>query len=345
MLGIKVKQSHAEKVRLYLKKRGLLDVTHSVIRKNYFIYFPIVADADGKQAVRELSGQGAPCTVATGRFKPIGNKANYRELLRSKLGTEYETVTKGFDLLGNIAVIDCEPSIAKKVAAAVMASNKSVSTVLRKGGAVTGRYRTRQHIYVAGKKNYVATYRENGAVFCFDVRKSFFSNRLSFERGRLAGLSRGRENVMVMFAGVGPFAIELAKKNPRAKVVAIELNRKAFREMVNNIELNRVKNVEPVCGGVKKQARKYAGFADRIIMPLPKDSHSFLDSVVVAAGRKCFVHYYSFVPVQGGTEAEVSMLKRFFKTKGIGVGEIGIRTVRPYSKDTIEIVIDFRISR
>ncbi len=343
MLAIKVLAGRAERARRYLKKHAMLDAKHIPIARNKFIYFPIGAAKRGFALPSGMKAMGAE--IADEKFDVSGSKPSYRDMLRKELGGDYGNVARGYEVLGNIAIIEAEPRLARKVAHAVMGINSNVKTVLRKSGAVSGRYRVRRYAYVAGKRNYVAEYRENGAVLRFDVRKTFFSGKLSYERGRIAGLSKGRENVMVMFAGVGPFAIELAKRNGSADVIAIELNRQAYRAMLENIELNKAGNVTAVCGDVKKLANKYKGFADRIVMPLPKDSRSFLDSVIMCAKRECTVHYYAFVPSDGGTEKCINELRGFFSGKGYSFKAIGIRTVRPYAHDTIEIVVDFRIAR
>ncbi len=252
---------------------------------------------------------------------------------------------KGFDVLGTMAVIDAPPKLARGVAKAVMAANPTVTTVVRKVGAVKGRYRTRGYAYVAGKRTYLTTYKENETILRFDVRKSFFSNRLSFERGRIAALSKGKENVLVMFAGVGPFVVQIAKKNPNARVVGIELNRAACADMRGNIELNKLKNAAAVCGDVKKAAQKYGEFADRIVMPLPKDAHEFLGSVLVTARKRCIVHYYSFVPSDGGAMQCIDELNTFFSENGSSFKVLMVREVRPYAHDIVEIVVDFEIRR
>ena len=56
-----------------------------------------------------------------------------------------------------------------------------IETVLLKAGPVEGRYRTRKLSYLTGAKKYMVEYRENGCLFRFDPRKTFFSSRLSFE--------------------------------------------------------------------------------------------------------------------------------------------------------------------
>ncbi len=343
MLAIKVPRINAESVRKYLKKHAMLDAKHIPITRNNFIYFPISPENPGSSMPKALAALRAEFSEK--QFSVSGSKPSYRDMLREELGKDYDNVARGYEVLGNIAIIDAEAATAKKVAGVVMNINSNVRTVLRKSGAVHGVYRTREYAYVAGEKNYVSEYRENGAVLKFDVRKAFFSGKLSYERGRVAQLSKGAENVVVMFAGVGPFAIEIARHNRKSNVVAIELNKNAYKDMIGNIKLNKTENVKAVCGNVKKLAKKYKGFADRIVMPLPKDSHSFLGSVIDCAKSKCTVHYYTFVDNDRGTEKCISGLKDFFNEGGWSFKVLSIRTVRPYAHDTIEIVVDFRIAK
>ena len=197
-------------------------------------------------------------------------EASYRELLLDKIGVKkYREVAKGFDILGNIAIIDADKDTAREVARIIIDTHKNVETVLRKAGAVKGKYRTRKYAFVLGKRNYIARYNENACSFVFDVRKTFFSSRLAYERKRVSDLSKDGEKVVVMFAGVGPFAIEIARRNKKSEVVAIELNKNAYKYMLENIRLNKTGNVSPVLGNAASPSRKYKGFADRIIMPLP----------------------------------------------------------------------------
>lgn len=271
---------------------------------------------------------------------------SYRETLRGLLGEKrYAEATKSYDILGNIAIIDAKGATAKKIAKAVMATNKNVETVLRKGGAISGRYRTRKYHYVAGKRNFIARYRENNSVFEFDVRKAYFSARLAYERRRIINQVRNGERVMVMFAGVGPFAIEIAKAKKKTKVVAIELNKYAYRYMLDNIRINKTPNVTPILGDVKKVAEKYYNFADRIIMPLPKDSYSFLGSALEVAKRGCVIHYYAFGESKKAFEQHSKKLIEFFQRHKRGARIVGKRVVRPYSATEVEIVLDAKIRR
>jgi tRNA (guanine37-N1)-methyltransferase len=275
----------------------------------------------------------------------VAEKRSYREELMKGVGKKaYDSVTKSYDVLGDIAIVDGSAKDAKKIGKAVMAVNSNIKTVVRKGGAVSGKYRTRSYLPVMGKKNYIATYRENGAVFKFDIRKTFFSSRLGFERKRISDLINKKENVMVMFAGVGPFAIEIAKAHKDSTVIGAELNAYACKSMKENILLNNVKNVKVEEGDVKTISKKYKRFSDRIIMPLPKESYKFLDSVNTTARKGCVVHYYAFGDRDDPYSKQIKSLKEFFAAKGRSIKVIGKRVARPYSPKEVEVAIDFTLN-
>lgn len=254
----------------------------------------------------------------------------------------------GYDILGNIAVVDFE-GIAKArqaaIARGILGEHKNVATVLAKAGPVSGTFRTRKLRYAAGKRNYVADYKENGCRFVFDVRQSFFSNRLSYERARIASLSKRKEKVLVMFAGVGPFAIEIAKRNPKADVVAIELNRDAFAAMCGNIMINKVNNVTAVLGDVRSTALRYRSFADRVVMPLPKDSIEFLGAAVECCKRNGVVHIY-IITGRDHPLKDASSILAAHATANRYRGKISDwRIVRNYSPAEVEIGVDWRVRK
>jgi tRNA (guanine37-N1)-methyltransferase len=344
MLGIKVLKENAESLKVYLKSKKLLDRRYRVFARNKFIYFPIIA-ANGKKELQILKKR-FKAEEADAEFQESGEKTEYRQALLDEIGQKnYEAIAKGYDVFGNIAVISADKKVAKKVAKIVMDINKNVKTVLNKSGAVKGKFRIRAYTYVAGKKNYIVTYRENDCTFTFDIRDTFFSTRLAFERNRIVNLVKKRENVMVMFAGIGPFAIEIAKKVPSSRVVAIELNPKAYRYLLENIKLNKVTNVVAERGDVNKIAKKYPEFADRIIMPLPNDSYRFLNAVLLSAAKNAIVHYYAFGDIVDPSRENIKKVSEFFAKNKRKVAIANKRVVRPYSAMESEVVIDFIVKR
>ena len=249
----------------------------------------------------------------------------------------------GFDTIGGIAIIDSKISNPESAAKYIMDTHKNIVTVLGKGGPVEGKYRKRKYTYITGKRSYTTIHKENGCSFMLDVRKVYFSPRLAYERKRIVDLSKEGEKVVVMFSGVGPFAIEIAKKNRNSEVVGIEMNSEGHKYAVMNRELNKTWNFFPVLGDAGSPPRKYLGFADRILMPLPMDSERFLEAAFRIAGKRCVMHYYAFVE-DGGKEA-LKKLKLLSVKKSRKFKLLGKREVRPYSADISEIVINFQIAK
>ena len=336
MQGIKVARENAEKARRLLGVR--ISANHKVRREGKYVFLPLSSCPEGSElsALRPIGAR-----MVEAKFGRRDERKSYNQIL-STLGKKGEIKSKGYDLFGNIAVIDVQPKFARKAAEALMESGSSIRTVLRKGGAVKGRFRTRKFFYVAGERNYITLYKENGCTFKFDVRSVFFSTRLAYERKRISELVTPNEKIIVMFAGVGPYAIEIARAHSRCTVVAIELNKAACRYMIENVELNKVKNVIPVQGDVRRAAVKYRGFADRIVMPLPKTASTFLEEVLICAKSRCTVHYYAFCKA-GREEETIDKIRQFFVSHKKKFRVLAKRIVRPYSAREIEIVVDFLI--
>lgn len=343
MLGLKVNKKDAERARRLLSKNAMLDKQHIVFGNNSFIYLPINGEITSKKRAsleRQLGGK-----FTDSKFESAQKKGAYRLLLQEKLGTKYDKVTKSYDIVGNIALIDATGDAGRKMGMAIMQTNKGVETVISKGSAVKGKYRIRKYIHILGKKNFVAKYKENGVELQFDIRKTFFSSRLAFDRLRIAKLVKPKENVIVMFAGMGPFAVEIGKMQKDANVIGIELNRDACRYMKENIKLNRLTNVAAVQGDVKKVAKENQGIADRVIMPLPNSAYEFLGSVIDVAKKRCTIHYYAFGDRETAFEKEIKKVKKFFEGKNVKVKVLDKRVVRQYSPQKIEIVLDILITK
>ncbi len=342
MIGIMTKAQSAEATRAYLKAHKLMDKQHNVVRRNSFIYFPVIG-IDEKER-KELLKLGA--VPAKMHFKRSTVHKDYRKLLMTKLGKEnYDKATKSYDQIGDTAVVDADPATARKIAKVIMSVNKNVQRVVRKSGAVSGLYRTRKFKHVAGKRGYEILYRENGITLGTDIRKSFFSPRLAYERKRVSESAADQENVIVMFAGIGPFAILIAKEHPDSKVVAMELNGNAYKELLRNISLNRLGNVSAVLGDAKRQSGKYKGFADRIVMPLPTNAYQFLHAALRMAKRSCIIHYYAFSDADDPYSYQIGKLKAFFSARNAQIRILKRRIVRTYSSRQVEIGLDFRVSR
>src|SRR3989344_7008807 len=116
-----------------------------------------------------------------------------------------------YDVIGNIALVKflrgMKITAKKGFALKFLKEHKQVTTVLEKSARIKGRLRTPTTRFIAGAKTKVALYRENGCEFLLNVDTCYFSPRLASERAEIANLVKKGERVLVMFGGVGPFAI------------------------------------------------------------------------------------------------------------------------------------------
>ena len=192
-----------------------------------------------------------------------------------------------FDIIGNIAIFKLPDSSAAKadaVARAIMNRHKNVKTVFTQTSAVTGDFRLRNLMFVAGENRTYTVHKESGCSFAVDVSSCYFSPRLLHERMRIARLVYPDEVVINMFAGVGCFSIIIARHAQARKVFSIDLNPAAVKFMEENIRLNRVYGkVVSLKGDAKTIINaSLRRCADRVLMPLPEKAITFLPSALSA---------------------------------------------------------------
>jgi len=207
---------------------------------------------------------------------------------------------RSFNILGTIAIVNFSKGIKlkekKKFAQEILKKNKVVKTVLEKSGNFKGRLRKMQTKYLAGEKNKEILYKENNCTFRFNIDTTYFSPRLSNERKEIASKIKKNEEVLVMFAGVAPYSIVIAK-NSKAKVYSNEINREANKYAKLNIELNKVKDkIEIIPGDIKKIKIKKK--FDVIVMPRPQLKDTFLEQAFKLSKKGTRIFYYDFCKVE-----------------------------------------------
>ncbi|MBU2104449.1 MAG: hypothetical protein KKF67_01595 [Nanoarchaeota archaeon] len=209
---------------------------------------------------------------------------------------------RAFDILGNIAIVkfskEFKQSEKKKYARELMQKNNSVKTVLEKEGKIKGRLRKLTTKWIAGERTKEVLYRENNCVFRFNIDKTYFSPRLSNERKEIASKIKKGETVLVMFAGVAPFSVVIAKNSSAKKIYSNEINRDANKYAKLNIELNKVKDkVELIPGDIKRVADKLNQKLDVIVMPRPQLKDTFLKQAFKLSKKNTRIYYYDFCGV------------------------------------------------
>ena len=121
-----------------------------------------------------------------------------------------------YEIIGDIALFN--KKISKKEAQELIKKNKNIKTIAYKSKVHEGKFRLKKVKIILGKKNKITIHKENKVQLKVDIEKTYFSPRTSNERLRILKQIKPREEVLVMFSGVAPLPIEIAK-NTRAKEI------------------------------------------------------------------------------------------------------------------------------
>lgn len=269
-----------------------------------------------------------------------------KELLRGKLTRqELKHVPSSFDVIGNkdkaVAIIEVPEALEKKkkiLAEGVMQQHKNVKTVLDKGTPRKGEFRIRKMKTILGEKNTEVVQIENGCRLMMDPRKVYFSQREGTERQRIMQLVKNDETVMVFFAGVGPFAVQIAKRVKN--VIGIEKNPDGVKYFKKNIALNKLQNTIAVLGDVNTKAKKYYGKCDRVIMPLPETALDYIDNALGCLKDSGFIHLYFFCG-----EADLEKKKEEIIGKVSAHCTLSVHKVLPYGPKIWKYRADIHVSK
>ena len=329
MLALRVEKRFAESAKRELLEKGAFARGFNALRDERFVFFPALKRV--RISARHSFVQRKFASIETP--KPLKKLLPY--------------AASSYDLVGNIAIVEIPPSQhskRKKIAETLLRSNKRIKTVLAKASVRKGKFRLKEYAWLAGERKTLALHKESGCVFRVDLARAYFSPRLSSERLRIASMAKNGEKVLVLFSGVSPFDIVIAKRK-RVLTRGVELNPAAVRLAKENIVLNKLEGKsQAYCGDAKAYAKKFGGWADRILMPSPTLAHDFLGVVAAKARKGCVIHYYDtggenegiFKSALGEIRNACVAQKRKFRV-------LGKRKVLPYAPRVFTIAIDFKL--
>jgi tRNA (guanine37-N1)-methyltransferase len=331
-MHLRVKKSGGESVRQKLIAAGVLDYSRRIIPDGDFILIPVsdAVDIAGTEIV-EVEGVKLPKKTRS-----------LKEALAGKLSEdELNSLPTSFDVVGDIAILELTPDLVDRrrmIGEALLKTFRNLKVVAEKMTRVDTEFRTRGLDVIAGEDRKETVHREHGCLYKLNVESAYFSPRLGFERLRVASQVKDGERVLVMFAGVGPYAVLIAKNAKPSGVYAIELNPEAFKYMVENIRLNKV-DVTPILGDAGEEVKKLGKF-DRIVMPLPKDAGMFLDSVLPALNPNGVIHLYDF---SGSEEESAKTAVDLCARLGYQIRVLEVVQCGSYAPDTGRYCVDFQV--
>jgi len=291
-LAVKIPKREGQKVREKLKAEGLLDDEFEIGTEGDFLIIPVKT-----KSVLGLTASPMLLTKARDR-KP----RQFHDALKKQGASPelIEGIARAFDIVGTIAVLEpsrpLTPGDESLIAKALMEVHPNVETVCVKEGIVQTEYRTRPVRVIAGKNTTRTIHSEFGCNMWVDVAKAYFSPRYAPERWRVTQQVKDGEELCVMFAGIGPYALLIARQMPTARVWAVEINPDAVELLKENIKLNKAeKIITSILGDVRDELPKLEKKFDRIIMPLPKGAQDFLDVAIEFIKPGGIIHFYQFL--------------------------------------------------
>ncbi|WP_336035648.1 class I SAM-dependent methyltransferase [Halobacterium yunchengense] len=276
------------------------------------------------------------------------------DLLRERgwTGDELEHAPSSWAVVGTVVLADFTDCPRRaEVGEALLDLHGEADTVLARGG-VSGEHREPDVSVVAGAGDTETVHTEHGTRYALDLSRVMFAPGNKAERARMGEVVDEGERVLDMFAGVGYFAVPMARAG--ASVTAVEKNPEAFRFLAENAQLNGVADdLDCVLG----DCRDVDATADRVVMGYydalgggPVDDAEpaaggpgYLDAALDALVPGGVVHVHSAVPEAERWERPESRLRAGCERAGRAVTVADRRVVKSHSAGVDHVVLDARV--
>ncbi len=367
---LKIKKDSAEKFLKLIKTKfsdeNIIDKRKKVIHSGAYVLFPLIKNKENVNKLNESNVNDLNFEIvnAKGEMDPNYKFRSLEEALVGELSEDIkDLIPKSYDVIGKIAIIEFDQlnslSVDKtslykrKIAKAIAKVNKTVETVYEKKSEVKGKYRLKELQPLFGVNNPETFHKENNCIFKLDVKNTYFTPRLVFERKRLSLLKFAKNELIVdMFAGVGPISIQIARIN-HVKIYSFDINPTAYKYLIENIELNKLKgeilayniDVMDLINSSNELGINLKNRLDRIIMNLPEQSINYVDIACFLMKKTGgILHLYQFCekpdPIEKGIKNLITKLNRM----GWYIEEIiNSKIVKPFSPKSDLIVVDVKI--
>ncbi len=347
----RIEKKQGEQLRQHLIGLALLDKTKRIEVEGNFLFLPLIEDLKDEIKLEVLTLFNS-AEFTTRKFETFDTQSKKLIDFLSHYFNQDELthVPRSLDVIGEIAIIEIPNEILDKeklLAEKMLEYNKSIKSIFSKFGNVDGEYRIRQLKFLAGKNETVTIHKENGCRYELDIKKVYFSPRLSTEHARIAEMARSDELILDMFAGIGPFSILIARRKG-SKVHAVDKNQDAIHYLKKNIELNKVENlVIPYLGDVKELVSNVIKEKfDRIIMNLPGNAFEFLQTACMALKSSGgTIHLYMFKTQSDTLEELEGKIRKEIQKFRRQVSEIKIRKVKSTAPYEWQICVDIKIGK
>ncbi|MEF8773147.1 MAG: class I SAM-dependent methyltransferase family protein [Halobacteriales archaeon] len=355
-----------------LRAEGVYDETRRVVEHgDGAIAIPVTEPPAGTE-VRSVVEQADPEPRVRGLADLLAERGWTDE--------EIQRAPSSWAVVGSVVLArfeDC-PRPAE-VGDALLELHGEADTVLDRRG-IGGPHREPDVAVVAGEGDTETVHVEHGTEYALGLDRVMFSPGNKAERARMGEVVAGDappapetgrdgpERVLDMFAGVGYFALPMARAG--ARVTAVERNPTAFRYLIENASLNGVTGrVEPYRGDCRAVAsrlptrrfdRAVLGYYDATAPATDVDDppaeelpgggqadtsgHPYLDAAIRALAPGGVAHVHAAVPEPELWSRPEARLATAAGEAGRAVDVLDRRRVKTHSEGVIHAVLDVRVA-
>ncbi|WP_232703395.1 class I SAM-dependent methyltransferase [Halobacterium wangiae] len=236
----------------------------------------------------------------------------------------------------------------EEVGEALLDLHGEADTVLDRRG-VSGEHREPDVAVVAGAGDTETVHTEHGTRYAMDLARVMFAPGNEAERVRMGEVTGDGERVLDMFAGVGYFALPMARAG--ADVTAVETNPEAFRFLAENAQLNDVADRLDCLLG---DCRDVETTADRVVMgyydalgggPVhgEGDDPGYLAAALDNLVSGGTLHAHAVAPETELPDRPETALREGCERAGRDVDVEAVRRVKSHSEGVYHVVLDARV--
>ncbi|MFW9949824.1 MAG: class I SAM-dependent methyltransferase family protein [Candidatus Thorarchaeota archaeon] len=369
---IKVEKSKAHQLLQFLKKdthnKMELDLNRKILYEENFVLFPYNSSIIKSKYIKRILKPYIKYKIVF--RKPISSTPRVIRSLKDSFSKELSKklikfVPNSYDVIGDIAILEFDRinmdtqekyvKLKEKISERLLALNRSISTIYEKESEIKGVYRLRDLKRIKGEDKSETIHKENNCQFKLDVKKTYFTPRLVFERKRLSSLNyKVGEKIIDLFAGVGPISIEIAK-NHNVIINAFDVNPDAYYYLKENINLNKVEgkiiahqlDVIDLLDSKNEIGRILENKSNRIIMNLPENALDYIQVACFLLDKSGgFIHLYQFCEKPLTIKKSIQQAQLELKKIGWQIEEItNAKVVKPYSPNADLTVLDLKVKK
>ncbi|MDZ7701025.1 MAG: class I SAM-dependent methyltransferase family protein [Halobacteriales archaeon] len=336
-LAAVVPKPEADRAIAALRSEGVYDDGRSVVEAgDGTVELPVTA-APTETAVLDVVEQ----------VEPVPRQRGLEDRLRERGWTdaELERAPGSWSVVGDAVLVrfpaDCPD---REAVAEALLELQGADTVLAEGD-VSGPTREPDVEVVAGSGDTEVVHVEHGTRYALDLAEVMFSPGNQAERVRMGEVVEPGERVLDAFAGIGYFALPMARAG--AEVTAVEVNPAAFGYLVENAALNGVTDrLSATLGdcravvGPDGPGAAAPGAADRLVLG-HFEAADALEALLPALRPGGTVHLHAAAPETGeGADEPVEALDAAASSLGRSASVEDRREVKSYAPGVAHVVVD-----